>query len=255
MKLLVSIPDFLGNQMQYLNTVIDEYKSFKKYDTTINVHTTVDIPRNDVNIIKHEKSVGRLAYVHRSEFIEARNDYDLYIFTENDMLVKEEAVDTFLKYQSMLPETHCLGFIRYEQRPIDDPNDTNLYLFDVWPNDVRGHLVDRDIEINNNHYFTLKNPFQSCFLLTRGQLNHVIDNCGFDRTDWAGIETSSAGVYKNWEHGDGVINKVWTRNVEDLKKCLIHHLPNLHCDSPHKYGPNYHTQSATFNSLLKDLKL
>ena len=255
MKILVSIPDYRGNQMQFLNKVVDEYRSYKKYDVTINVHTTVDIPRNDVNIIKHDKSVGRLAYMHRPEFIKARNDYDLYIFTENDILLKEETVDLYLKYDALLPENHCLGFMRYEQRPIDDPADKNLYLIDLWPH--TGHILAKRTIANDKPYFILRNPFQSFFILTKKQLNYVIDHCQFHRTDWKGIETSSAGVYQNWEHADGVIYKLWTCDVEDLKKCAVHHISNVHIDFPHpyKYLGEYHKTTSTLDSLIKDLEL
>lgn len=256
MKLLVSIPDYRGNQMQFLNKVIDEYRSYKKYDVTINIHSTVDIPRTDINLVKYDPTkVDRLAYVHRQEFINLRNDYDLYIFSENDILIKEELIDLFLKYDNLLPENYCIGCMRYEQRPIDDPTDNNLYCIDIWPH--TGHILDKNVTINGNEYFIVRNPFQSFFLLTKKQLNYVIDNCQFHRTDWPGIETSSAGIYRNWEHADGVINKVWTRNKEDLKKCLVHHISNVHIDFPHpyKYLGEYHKTTSTFDSLVKDLGL
>lgn len=254
MKILVSIPDYRGNQMQHLNRVIDEYRSYKKYDVTINIHSTVDISRKDINLIKYDPTkIGRLAYIHRPEFINHRNDYDLFIYSENDILIKEEQVDLYLKYNALLPENYCLGFMRYEQRPIDDSSDKNMYCIDLWPH--TGHILQRDVIINDKSYFILRNPFQSFFLLTKKELNYVIDNCQFRRTDWEGIETSSAGVYKNWEHADGVINKVWTRDLEDLKKCLVHHTSNVHVDFPHpyKYLGEYHKTTSTFNSLLKDL--
>lgn len=252
--MLVSIPDFLGNQMPFLNAVLDEYRSYKKYDVTINVHSTVQIPRTDINLIFHDpKKVARLAYVHRQEFFEARNDYDLYLFSENDILIKEETVDTYLKYADVLPGDHCLGFIRFEKRVIDDPNDPTLYCIDLWPH--VGYMAADNVVINGNPYFVLRNPHQSCYLLTRAQLNFAIGNSSYLRTDWVGLESAASGVYKNWEHADGALRKVWTRNKEDLKKCLVGHISNVHCNAPYRVCPDFHKLVLPFDSLLTALKL
>ena len=51
MKILVSMASYGSKNLDLLNKVIDEYKSYKKYDVTINVHCTVPLKRDDVNFI------------------------------------------------------------------------------------------------------------------------------------------------------------------------------------------------------------
>lgn len=254
MKILISIANFGDKQLNYLNTVIDEYRSYKKYDITINVHSTVKLDRNDICLIYHDPtSVGRVAYLHRQEFVDLKNEYDMFLFSENDILIKEEAIDTYLKYNSLLPVNYCLGFIRYEKKSIDNPLDKNFYCLDQWPR--VGHINTKNITVNENSYFILQNPFQSCFLLSQDRLNFVINNHDFLKTDYNGIESSSGGIYVNWGNSGGVINKVCTRNLEDLKKCLIHHLPDRHCNTPYPFGADFCEKISTFDSLIKDLEI
>ncbi len=270
MKLLVSISNYGPGQLKYLQTVIDEFRSYKNYDVTINVHTTVPIGRTDINEFLYDpEKVGRMSYLHRQEFFNNRGNYDLFLFVENDILIKEEAVDVYMKYNAKLPINYCLGFLSYEQRPTDDPADKNLYLMNLWPsvehspqqirttNMVAGpsYIANRNMEINGEKYFMLTNVCQSCYLLSSDRLNLAITNSNYLKTDYNGLETSHCGIFSIWTHADGIIHKVHTKNLEDLRKCLIHHLPNLHCDPPYKYGRNFHSHVASFDSLTKDLGL
>jgi len=134
-SILVSISNFGDKQLDHLNKIINEYRSYKKYDVTIHIHTTVDINRNDViSTIYDPNTVERMVYLHRQEFVDKRNDYDLFIHTENDILIKEDSVDLVLKYDKLLPENYVLGLLRYETHL----NDPNIYLPDLWPNVFHG---------------------------------------------------------------------------------------------------------------------
>jgi len=244
-KLRVSIANYSDKQLNYLNKVIDEYRSYKNYEVDINIHSTILIGRNDVKTTLHDAS-GKMVYFHRQEFIDCRNDYDLYLYSENDMLIKEDTMDTFVKYSKILPIDHALSFIRYEKIN----NEGEMYFPDLWPH--VGHVKSPWYVINETPYFILTNPHQCYWLLTKESLNHSIDNTNFLINGDPGTETASTGVYEGWPHGgaNGVIKRVWTLNKDDLMKCFVHHLPNWHC-----IHPTISKTLASFSVLEKSVNL
>jgi len=268
MKILVSIPDYKGNQMEYLTAVINEYKSYKDHEVTINVHSTVDIPVGGINLVSYDpKTVSGLVHVHRQEFVDNQDNYDLFIFSENDILIREESINTFLAYDEQLPADHSIGFIRYEQRVLDAPEDKNLWLLDLWPH--VGYIETNDVMINGIPYFVLTNRFQSCFVLTREKLKYAIAHGDFLNTNWRGVERASASVYRGGGECNGAINRVYMRNRNGIKKLLIHHLPDRHVNASHPMNPTdanpfwqsgypgdkFCKNTATFDQLISDLNL
>jgi len=115
------------------------------------------------------------------------------------------------------------GFLRYELRE----NDEALYLIDAHPNFPV--IREKDVEINGRQYFTLHNPHQGSWILTRDQLKRAIRSGGFDvmphyrESDdgFVGIlECGASDVYLQC----GFKGKVMPhRGIDDL---VIHHLPN-----------------------------
>ena len=45
-----------------------------------------------------------------------RNDFDIFLFGENDHLFKEHHIDKYLEYTSILPENRIAGLIQYEEK-------------------------------------------------------------------------------------------------------------------------------------------
>lgn len=248
MKLLISLSSYGDKNLEYLHCVIDTFKSYKKYDVTIDVHCTVPIERTDVNQIVHDNPPTTCLF-HRTDFIQQQDNYDLFLFAEYDMMIKEHCIDTFLKYDKQLPIDHCLGFIRYENTP-----EGISYLIDLWKN-LAGYNYIRDynININNINYFSLTNVHQACYVLTKDKLKYVIENTNFniDTLNDNGPELSSSGIFCHWPIGPaGIINKVLPLDKNDLEKCFIHHMADCHCNPP---GVN--TDHITFrnNTITKGL--
>jgi hypothetical protein len=172
------------------------------------------------------------------------------------MLIRESAIDTYLKYDQTLPVDNCIGFLRFENTPEDVK-----YLIDIWPYAHGGNYIrSNDMHINGMNYFSLANPHQACYLLTKQKLNFVIENTTFEYPDLNGfiIESSSSSLFTDWEAGpSGLLKKVYPKDKQDLEKLLIHHTPDCHVNEP---GATMSPQklravTATFNSLTSDLLL
>jgi hypothetical protein len=248
MKILISLSSYGDKNLHLLNHVIDVYKSYQKYDVTIDVHCTVSLERNDINQIVHDNPETTSLF-HRRDFIQEQDNYDLFLFAEYDMLIQEHCIDIFLKYDKLLPIDHCLGFIRYENTPEGIP-----YLIDLWKNIPGYHYIyDDNIEIKNNKYFSLSNVHQACYILPKNKLKYIINHSNFDiqTLNTHGPELSSSGIFQRWPIGPhGLINKVLPLNREDLEKCFIHHMADCHCNPP---GVNSDHITFRNNTVTKDL--
>ena len=256
MKILVSLSSYGDKNLHLLNSVIDEYRSYKKYDVTIEVHCTVPLPRTDINQIVHNNPATTSLF-HRKDFIRSRHDYDLFLFGEYDILIKESAIDTYLKYDKILPIHNCLGFLRFENTPQDVK-----YFIDLWLNTPGyNYIKSQNIEIGNNRYFSLTNPHQACYLLSREKLNYVIDNTEFDfiNLNGLGVESSSSTLFSDWSLGPrGIIQKVYPVDRDDLQNLLIHHTPDCHVNAPGVYNIDYLTYrntSVSLSRLFQDFNL
>lgn len=269
MKLLVSLSTYGNKNLHFLNSVIDTYKSFTKYESTIQVHCTVPVERDDVKQIVHE-SPRTTAFFHREDFIRERNNYDLFIFSEYDMNVTEEMVDLYLEYEKILPIDACLGFIRYENMPerlkylYPNYNHDLKFLIDLWMN-VPGYdyLRNKYVLINGKKYFTLSNSFQSFYVFTKEKLNYIIDNSDFElKNNNLGVESSSASMFKDWDvTSNGIIKKVLPLDRNILEKCLVHHMADCHCimDGIHPEDfsnpGNCVSHTVTTHKLYQDLNI
>jgi len=230
MKLLVSLSSYGDKNLHYLDQVINAYKTYDKYDVTIDVHCTVPLQRNDINQIIHANPATTCLF-HRHDFIREQDNYDLFLFSEYDILIKQSAIDTYLKYNNILPADHCLGFIRYENAL--DNNKT--YFIDWWITPDYNYIERDHISIYNKEYFTVKNPHQACYLLTKDKLKYIINNTNFNLSNLGslGIESSSSSIFSNWTAGPrGIIQKVYPKDKKDIENILIHHMPDIHVNDP-----------------------
>ena len=57
-----------------------------------------------------------LAFVHRQHMMEQADNYDLFIYSENDVLIREENLEAYLRVTERLPPEYLSGFLRYETR-------------------------------------------------------------------------------------------------------------------------------------------
>lgn len=249
MKILISIAQYGNNQLNLLKKTIAEFQNYKKYQIDITVHVTENIDINNVNIVYHHPSIRKnLVFKHREEFLKKIDNYDLFLYNENDILITENNIDTFLKYDKILPDDYCLGFIRFEKRE----NDENLYFPDLNP--YFGECIaEKTLTVNNHEYFRVFNIHQGCWLLTREKLKKICNTSHFLYENNS-LEHGASSIFNeldwNFKLG-GSIKKVYTRDKHDLKNCMIHHLSDkyININSPEWINP------YTFKSLTENLQM
>lgn len=260
MKILLAISSYSINQQQYLYRILSEYNNMS-YNIDCIIYTTIDAnnditPYTNLNItqIINPLSIGESnAWNHRKYFKEHKNDYDLYIYTENDHLITQTNIETYLKLTNILPSDKQISLLQYEMKPNDNNKYTIVLIKGQKNRRERAFIVDTDIVIDDKHYFEIQNKHTGCYILTKSQLNHIIDSNQYNER-YNGNEP-----YGNMEtlclSGLSLYHKIISYN--ELDNLLVHHLPNKYINKVAKY-----TQFGTLsinelkqyeNKFLKDV--
>jgi len=275
-QVILVIANYGNKQIPYLKTILQEYNNFKKYKIKVillNTELIKNLNYSNLNIKQeiYDLSLGYwLAHKHRKFISENKDNFDIFIYSENDFLITEANLDTFVKHSKNLKNTKYVpGFLRYELKK----NDNTKYLLDCHPN----HAVNRiplysiikypvgllpthialnfhlnpiirqlNITINNKKYFEVQNLHQGCYILTKEQLKIVLDSGNYfnKSKNYVGArESAASNVY-------AYCNIVKVINQGDLESNLIHHLADKYADS----HPTYiRKQTITLKELKKML--
>lgn len=230
MRIKVAIANFGVQQLEHLAEVIREFRSFKHHSVDITVHSTVPV---DAPHKLYDESVGHgLPFMCREEMAAAVNDYDLFLYDENDMLITEENIDAFLACQATLPPHQICGFFRYEL------NNGVKLLLDMNP--YWGKLV---VNIGDG-VFTVVNQHQGCWLLTREHLKRCVASGNFlvapHERPYGMLEMGASGPYLTCG-----LERVLPTDLPLLEKLQIRHLP-----LKYTLGDEWKTHGITFDKLM-----
>ena len=104
MNILAVLVNYGEEQLNYLQQVVTELKSFQKYNVTVIVNS--NIPLNQINGIDNLNVIKLNDYqllplTCRKVIWEHRNNFDIFMFGENDHLFKEHHVDKYLEYNKI----------------------------------------------------------------------------------------------------------------------------------------------------------
>jgi len=195
-KLLISILNYGNHQSSYLKMIEDEFRNYKEFEVTI-LH-------------------GETKLSHRTDLYNKIEEYDLFLYVENDIRIKEDAILAYLKYDWEIPINNCIGFIRYENRPNSDIK----YIPDQNPNLARGcEIIENILEINGKKYFTLLNVHQGCWLLTRKKLKEAAKSLNFYSLPHpAKLECAASGLFSNWQNWGGTVRPIFPIDPPRLRK-------------------------------------
>ena len=117
---------YLEERIKYINRIIDETNKYE-YTTDIFIHTNNEkllensfnnYTNGSIKVIYHDLSNIHPFYLTwkcRDLLQEQKNDYDAFIYIEDDILVPYKAIKYWLEYNEKLIEmNYNLGFLRVE---------------------------------------------------------------------------------------------------------------------------------------------
>ena len=133
MKILAAIVNYGTANDGYLSRVLGEYRDMRE---DVDIVVTTNIAKNlgaDVEVIVGlpTRNPRSLAFAHKRILAERVEDYDLFLYAEDDNLVSQRNIDAFLRATSVLPDTDIAGFFspaipadyHAEHKPLIDGSD------------------------------------------------------------------------------------------------------------------------------------
>lgn len=218
MKILIVVVNYGIKNDSYLNKVLENFLAWS-YNTDIIVTSNLDKDLGpEVQVIKgYPTSDPRsLAYVHRSLFVEHVNDYDLFIYSEDDMLITQENFEAFLEVTSHLPEEEVVGFLRYETGLDNSINLPDLHGNFHW-------YINSLKHIEPYIFAQYSNKHSGAYILTQSQLKIAIDSGNYELIpDESGYRVLEKAASKLFDFCN--LNKVIC--ISQVDRFLIHHIPN-----------------------------
>ena len=242
LKVLSVLVNYGDEQIEYLKEVVNELKSFENYDVTVMVNSNVplNIPNIDkVNLFQNMENYQLLPLTCRTTIIDNVNNYDVFIYGENDHLFKEIHIDKHIQYSKILPSNRIPGLIQYEENSEGKfyPAYHAHYEWDF-----------NSVEVYDNKTFAhFTNVHQATFILTKEQLVEISKKHNF--REFFGQSKYSVKCKVNTDIYDFCgMKKVIC--ISEFKDNLIHHLPNLYINGENGRNKNQRSDNEKMNDSL-----
>lgn len=223
---------YLEERIQYINKIIDETNQYTN-ETDIFIHT------NNFDLLKkcfHSYQNGSLQIIYhnligedpfflswkcRDLLYSQRNDYDIFMYIEDDILVPCKAINYWLtNHEKLIENKYNLGFVRIEIN-----NQGEEYITDVYSKLTQSiNLYGQNYAINNI------NPYCAFWIYNKNEFHYFIES---PHWLWIGHTNSEYGIRERSAIGLHNINKTWYKdtlipiiNQQLNEDCKIYHLPN-----------------------------
>jgi len=228
---------YVVERIKYINNIIDETNKYE-YVTDIFIHTNKkEVVINSFNkysngiikIIYHDLSNENPHYLTwkcRSLLKSQRNEYDIFIYIEDDILVPNIAIKYWMEYnENLIAINYNLGFVRIE---IDDNKDE--YITDLYGTqlDTIIYLKFKDVKLDGNYCVNNKNPYCAFWIYNKKEFNRFVDSKYYNINNILNydIREKSAfglhGLSTNW-YKNTLIPII---NGKLIENCKIYHMPN-----------------------------
>jgi SAM-dependent methyltransferase len=218
MRILVAIASHGTRNDQYLSRLIEEYQSMP-YSVDIVVLSNIrkPVPAGvDLLVGLPTRDPWSLPFGHKKLFADHVEEYDLFIYSEDDMLITQTNLESFLRASAILDPDEIPGFLRVEKDPQGSIN---------YP-EVHGHFHwdPKSVRIRGQHtfaFFTCEHS--ACYVLTREQLKRAIESGNFVVEPHKGKYDLLCSAATDPYTQCGLEKVICISQIDDF---LVHHLPN-----------------------------
>lgn len=216
MRVLVGIASFGVANEQYLRKVVAAYERMS-YETDIVVFSNIprDLGKRIRVIVGLPSGNPRsLGFAHRPFFIEHQDDYDIFVYSEDDIEILENQIDFFIRQCEVLEFDEIPGLFPYEldrSGSLCYPEIHSTYHWD--PGSVRRRGKYVFAEFTNLH--------SACYVLSRGQLQHCIRSGGYASRPHSGEYNLMCSAASDPYTSCG-LRKVYC--ISHLDEISVHHL-------------------------------
>lgn len=174
-RILVAVASYGTSNDRYLERIIQEYRSMP---FTIDIVVVSNIDKKPVPGVEYlvglpTKNPWSLPFAHRKVFTDRCDRYDLFIYSEDDILITERNLRAWLEVTPVLAEDEIAGFLRVEF----GSDGARSYP------DVHGRFHWDASSLTRRGDYTMArftNEHAGCYILTRAQLRKALNSGGFD---------------------------------------------------------------------------
>jgi 2-polyprenyl-3-methyl-5-hydroxy-6-metoxy-1,4-benzoquinol methylase len=174
MKILVAIANYGTKNVEYAKLLIKEFRSLP---FAVDIVILSEAPKDygeDVAVLVGlpSKDPWSLPFGHKKLFADNLDKYDVFIYTEDDILITEKNISAFLKASAQIGDPFLPGFVRYERHPDGKKNYPDVFGVHHW--------LPGTVARSGEYVFAkFSNEHSACFILTQPQLRSAIASGGF----------------------------------------------------------------------------
>lgn len=217
-RLLAVIACYGNKNIEFLKKVVYGYQTMSiNVDVVVISEAQKDIgAKVELVVGQPSKNPWSLPFAHKKIFAERTDQYDLFIYSEDDIGVTEENILAFMQVTASLNSDEIAGFIRYE---IDKDG--------LWSvPDLHGNYHWKAESVRKRGEYTvaeLTNEHAGFYILTQEQLRRSIASGGFLREPYEGRYdmacTAGTDPYTNCGFRKVIC-------ISTIEKFFVHHLSN-----------------------------
>jgi 2-polyprenyl-3-methyl-5-hydroxy-6-metoxy-1,4-benzoquinol methylase len=219
MRILVAIASYGDKNDRYLERLIEEYRRMPWHvDIVVLSNRHKEVPGGATLLVGMPDPANHwsLPFLHRRLFVERREQYDLFIYSEDDTLVRTQNVDTFIRTSKLLRSDEIPGFMRSEEGPDGRLYVSTVHAYFRW---ITSGVVHRGDEL----FAPFSNEHAACYMATRQQLDAAIESGGFMVPPHEGRYDMLCAAATDIYAQCGFKRLVCLTNLHDV---LLPHLPN-----------------------------
>jgi 2-polyprenyl-3-methyl-5-hydroxy-6-metoxy-1,4-benzoquinol methylase len=218
LKILVGIASYGSTNDEYLVRLFEEYRAMRH---SVDIVVFSNVPRDlgsDIEVVAGlpTSDPWSLPFAHKQLFAARSDDYDLFIYSEDDTLITQHNINAFLNACTVLREDEVPGFLRFEVSPTGDvsyPDAHHDYHWDV-----------ESIRRRAGQYFAFfTNEHSACYVLTREQLKRAIRSGQFQVPPHQGKYDLACTAATDPYTQCGLTKLICLSHISDF---LVHHLSN-----------------------------
>ncbi len=236
LRMLVVIASYGNKNLELLKRVILGYGQMTMdVDIAVVSNALKELgPNVEVVVGLPSRDPWSLPFAHKSILASNIDQYDLFIYSEDDIEITERNIEAFLRATPDLAPDEIAGFVRYE---VDKTGARSLP-------DVHGcfHWIPESVKQRGGYVVgELSNAHAACYILTQGQLRRAIDSGGFLKSPYEGSYDLACTAATDPYTSCGFRKVVCISALEDF---LIHHLSN-------RYAGKVGISLAACNELIQ----
>ena len=219
-RLLVVIANFGKKNHEFLKKAIRRYQNMPMEVDIVVVSEALKSLGDGVKVIVGlpSRNPWSLPFAHKQVFKENVDRYELFAYSEDDMLITEENIKAFLRITPELANDEIAGFLRYE---VDESGIVSLP-------EVHGsyHWKTKTVRRRGSYSVAeFSNEHAAFYILTRDQLKRAIKSGGFIRNPYEGRYDMLISAATDPYTCCGFRKIICISSLTDF---LIHHMPNHH---------------------------